>query len=128
MNSTAEKFNQRTTKINGTSESLVERLVDFKVYALSLLGYLGSISSLDRATLKKEADALQCTTAGPNNAFPTDILHTGSERGRGIDRCGIRIIGLAARFRTAANSDTLVDDLAKIRAAREYDDEYHGGL
>ena len=54
-----EKFNQRTRKINGTSESLVERLVDFKVYALSVLGYLGSISALGRATLMEEVYALQ---------------------------------------------------------------------
>ena len=116
-----EKFNQRTGKINGTSESLVERLVDFKVYALSVLRYLGSISALDGATLKEEAHALQCTTAGLNNAFPTDLLRAASVCGIGIDRCGIRIIGLAARFRTAANSGTLVNGPAKHRAARDYD-------
>ena len=73
-----EKFNQRTRKINGTSESLVERLVDFKVYALSVLGHLGSISALDEATLKEEAHALQCTIGGPNNATLTDLLRAGS--------------------------------------------------
>ena len=39
----------------------------------------------------------------------------------GSNICGIRIISLAARFRTAASSGTLVNGLAKIRAAREYD-------
>ena len=37
-----EKFIHRTGKINGTSKSLFERLVDFKKYALSVLGYLGT--------------------------------------------------------------------------------------
>ena len=34
---------------------------------------------------------------------------------------GIRILSLAARFRTVANSNTLADGLAKISAARQYD-------
>ena len=76
------------------------------MYALSVLEYLGSISTLDRATLKEEAHALQCTAAGPNNAFHTDLLRANS---------------LAALFRTAANSGALFNGLAKIRAARDYD-------
>ena len=97
----------------------MERLVDFKVYALSVLGYLGSISAPDRATLKEEAHALQCTTAGPCHAVPTDLLRAGSTCGLGIDLFGI--LSLAARYRRAATSNTLADGLRKIRAAREYD-------
>ena len=108
-------------KINGTSESLVERLIDFKKFALSVLGYLGSISSPDGATLKEEAHALQCTTAGPYNAIPTDLQRTGSVCDLGIDQFRIRNLSLAALFRTAANSNTLAGGLAKISAAREYD-------
>ena len=121
MACTAEKFTQRTRNINGTSKSLVERLVDFKVYAFSVLGYLGSISAPHGATLKEEAHALQRTTAGPYNAIPTDLLRAGSVCGLGIDLFGIRIIGLAARFWTAASSGTVVNGLAKVRATREYD-------
>ena len=57
-----EKKNiQKARKINKTSKSLVERLDDFKIYALSVLGtniclvsagYIGSISALGEATLK----------------------------------------------------------------------------
>ena len=53
-----------------------------------------------------------------NNVIPTDFLRA---CGLGIDRCGIRIVSLAARFRTAATSGTLVNGLAKSRAARDYD-------
>ena len=116
-----EKFIQRTSKINRTSKSLVERMVDFRTYALSVLGYLGSISAPDGATLKEEAHALQCTTAGPCNAIPTDPLRAGSVCGLVIDLFGIRVLSLAALFRTAANSNTLADGLAKIPAAGEYD-------
>ena len=40
-----KKTIQRTKKINESTKSLVERWVDFKIYALSVLGYLGSISA-----------------------------------------------------------------------------------
>ena len=72
------KILQRTKKINGTSKSFVERLIDFKVCALSVLGYLRSISAPDGATLKEEARAQQCTTAGPYNATTTDLSRAGS--------------------------------------------------
>ena len=50
-----------------------------------------------------------------------NLLRAGSTCGLGLDLFGIRILTLAARFRTAANSNTLADGLAKIRVAREYD-------
>ena len=107
-------------KINGTSKSLVKRLVDFKVYALSVLGHLGSISAPDEATPKEEADALQCITADHHNAIPTDLLRIGSMCGVGLDILGIHTLRKAARYRTAANSGTLTDGLAKVQAAREH--------
>ena len=69
---------------------------------------MGSISAPDGATVKEEAHALQCTTAGPCDAFPTDLLRVRSMCGLGIDLCGIW-------------SGTLVNGLAKIRAARNDD-------
>ena len=99
----------------------MERLGDFKIDALSVLQYLGSLSAPDEATLKKEAHDLQCTTAGPHNAIPTTLLRAGSACGLGLDVFGIHLLSLAARYRTAVNSGTLVNGLAKIRAAREHD-------
>ena len=116
-----KKFIQRTRKINGTSKSLVERLVDFKIFALSVLGYLGFISAPDGAILKEEAMRCKALPLAPHNAIPTDLLRAGSACGLGIDLFGIRILSLAARFRTLANSNTLADGLAKISAARQYD-------
>ena len=40
-----ETIMQRARKINETSRNLVEGRVDFKICALSVLGYIGSISS-----------------------------------------------------------------------------------
>ena len=92
----------------------MERLCDFKIYALSVLGYLGSISAPDEATLKEEAHALQCTTAGPCNAVPTDLLRVGSTCGLGPDILGIHTLSLAARHRTASHSVALANGMAKI--------------
>ena len=102
---------------NESIKSLVERLCDFKIFALSVLGYIGSISAPDEATLKEEAHASQCTTAGPHNAIPADLLRVGSMCGLGLDIHGIHTISLAARYRTASNSGTLANGLAKIQAA-----------
>ena len=45
---------------------------------------------------RRTTGALQCTTAGPHNAIPTDLLRAASACGLGIDLFGIRIFGLAA--------------------------------
>ena len=87
---------------------------------MRLCRYIGSVSAPDVATLKEESHAPQCTTAGPCNAIPTDLLRAGSVCGLGSDMCGIDIISLAALFRTAANSLTLANGLVKIRAAGEF--------
>ena len=84
-------------------------------------GIWGSISAPDRATLKEEAHALQCITAGPYNAIPTDLSRVGSTCGLGLDVLGIDMLSMAARYRTAVKSGTLNNGLKKIRAAREYD-------
>ena len=99
----------------------MERLCDFKIYALSVLGYIGSISAPDGATLKEEAHASQCTTASPYDSIPTDLRRAASVCGLRPDMLGIHTLSLAARFRTASDSGTLTNGLAKIQAAREYD-------
>ena len=107
--------------MNESTKSLVERLFDFKIYALSVLGFSGSISAPDEATLKEEAHALQCTTAGPCNAIPTDLLRVGSMCGLDLDVLGIHSLSLAARHRTAAKSGLLASGKAKVQAARGVD-------
>ena len=111
----------RTQKIIASTKSLVERLCDANIYALSVLCYTGSISAPDEATLKADAHALPCTTAGPYSAILTIFLCVGSIWSLGPDLLGIRSVSLAARYRTAASSDTLTRGLEKIQAARGYD-------
>ena len=88
---------------------------------MSVLSYIGSICAPDKATLKAEADALQCTTAGPYDAIPTSLLGVGFVCGLGPDLVGIHSISLAARYRTAACSNTLNQGLEKIQAAFPFD-------
>ena len=83
------KIIQRIQKVNASTKSFVERLCDIKIYALSVLGCVGSISAPDEATLKAEAHALQFTTAGPYNAISTNLLCVGSVCGLGPDLVGL---------------------------------------
>ena len=69
LDGTQKKFIQRVMKINASTKSLVERLSDFKIYAISVLSFIGSVCAPDKATLKAENHALQCTTAGPYHAY-----------------------------------------------------------
>ena len=86
---------------------------------MSVSSYIGSICAPDKATLEAEAHALQCTTAGPYNAFPTNLIGVRSVCGLGPDLVGVHSLSLAARYRTAACSKTLNQGLEKIQAAGE---------
>ena len=52
--------------------------------------------------------------------FVLDLPRAGTTCGLGLDVFGIHILSLA-RYRTAVDSSTLVNGLAKISAARHYD-------
>ena len=77
---------------------MAERLCEFNIYAISVLSFLGSVCAPDKATLKAENHALQCTTAGPYNAMPSNLLKVGSVCGLGPYLVGIHSISLAARY------------------------------
>ena len=113
-----KNFVQRVMNINASTKSLVERLCDFKIYAISVLSFLGSVCAPDEATLKAENHVLQCTTAGPYNAIPSKLLGVGSVCGLGPDLVGIHCISLAACYRVAACSTTLSRGLEQINMAR----------
>ena len=72
-------------KSMGPPKSLVERLTDFKIYALSVLGYWGSISAPDGTDPKRGGPC--AAMHGPCNAIPTDPLRAGSVCG-GVDPFG----------------------------------------
>ena len=72
---------------------------DFTIYAISVLSFGGSVCAPDKATLKAENHALQCTTAGPYNAVPSTLL--------GVGLVGIHSISLAAPYRVGACSTWL---------------------
>ena len=93
------KIIQRALKMNVSTKSLFERLCDFKIYAVSVLSFIGSVCAPDTATLKADAHALQCTTAGPYHAVPTNLMGVGSVCGLGPDFVGIHSISRSARHR-----------------------------
>ena len=106
--SAPRKFIQRVLKIHASTKSLVDRLCDFKIYALRVLSFIGSVCAPDKASFKAENHALQCTTAGPYNAILSNLLGVGSVCGLGPG---------AARCRVAAWSTTLSQGLQTIHTA-----------
>ena len=79
---------------------------------------IGSVCAPDKATLKAENHALQCTAAGPYNGILSTLLGVGSVCGLGPDLVGIHSLSLAARYRVAACSTTLSRGLGKLSTAR----------
>ena len=112
------KIIQRVIKINASIKSLVERLCDIKIFAISVLSFIGSVCGPDKATIKTESHAIQCTTEGPYNAVSSKLLEVGSICGLGPDLIGIHSIILSARYRVAACSSTLRRVLEKVKEAR----------
>ena len=74
-----------------------------------------SVCAPDKATLKANNHALQCTTAGPYHAIPSYLLGVGSICGLGPDLVGTSSISLSARYRVAACSTTLTKAFRKIK-------------
>ena len=105
-------------KINASTKSLVERLCDLKICAISVLSFIGSVCAPDQATLKAENHAFQCIPAGPHNAITSELLEVGSVCGLDPDLVGIRSISLAARYRVAACSSKFLRGLEMIGTAR----------
>ena len=118
MDCTQENLVQSVFKINGYTKSLVERLCDLMIDAISVLSFIGSACAPDKATIKAENHALQCTVAGPCIAVPSGLLEVGSVCGIGLDLVGIHSISLADRYRVAACSSTLRRRLEKVSTTR----------
>ena len=116
------KFVGLCARIRTSSQSLVQRLVSFKMYALSVLSLSGSVAELDAATIAAETLTLQRLSAGSFHYLPSALLQHGSACGLKIDVDGIQLTSKAARFRVASQSASLFTGMERIRAAKE-----HGG-
>ena len=79
----------------------------FKINAISVMSFVGSVCAPHKATLKTENHTLQCTTAGPYHAVPSYLLGVGSVCGLGPDLVGVHSLSFAARYRVAACLPTL---------------------
>ena len=108
---------QLVMKINASTKSLVERLCDLRIYAISVLSFIGSVCAPEEATLKVENHAFQCTTAGPYKAIPSKLLQVGSICRLGHDLVSIHSISPAARHWVEACSSTLRRGLERVSAA-----------
>ena len=83
-----------------------------------VLSFIGSACAPDKATIKAENHASQCTTAGLYNAIPCSLLGVGSICGLGPGLVGIHFMSFAARYRVAACWTTIGQGLEKISSTR----------
>ena len=113
-----KKFIQRVENQCFYQKAWLNDCVNFRFYAISVLCFIGPVCAPDKATLKAENHALQCTSAGPYNVSPSTLLGVGSVCGFGPDLVGIHSLNQAARYRVAACSSTLGRGLEKISTAR----------
>ena len=106
--------NQRTQPVNASTRSLFERLCDLKIYTLLVFDFV-SISAPDEATLKDEVHALQCLMQARTMPVPP--------ASHALAPCVVldptfvesTLLAFPTNYRTASNSDTLNNCLAKIR-------------
>ena len=95
----------------------------FKIYALSVLAFVGSVSEPDKETVTAENLALQGLSAGPfSHIFPSFLLRRGSGCGLKIDVDDSQLTSKAARFRVAFRSAQLSSGMERIRAAKDHCD------
>ena len=107
------KFVGVCDRIRSSSQSLVQRYVSFKIFALSVLTFMGSVAEPDNATIAAENMALQRLSAGPSHALLAALLWRRSTCGLKIDVDGIQLTSKAARFRVASRSDVLSAGMAR---------------
>ena len=87
-------------RIRSSSRCLVQRLVSFKSFALSVLIFIGSVAEPYKAAIAAENIALQKLSAGPLHTLP--------------DVDWIQVTSKAARFRVASRSDVLSAGMAHV--------------
>ena len=106
------KFLTVYARSRSSSQSSVQKLVSFKIHALSILTFVGSLAEQDKDTISAETTALQKLSAGPFHALPSAMLLRGSTYGLKIDVDGIQLTRKAARFRVAFRSLSLSTGMA----------------
>ena len=86
------KFVGVCARVRTSSQGLVQRLVSFKIFALSVLSNIGLAAEPDAASVAAETLALQRLSAGSFHSLPSALLRRGSV-------CGLLLTSKAARFR-----------------------------
>ena len=91
-------------RINDALMSVVERLTDYKQYALPILGCVGLFAAPAEHSPLEGSRALQRLAAGPYHTISAPISVAGSAIRLGVDMHGVHIISLSPRLRLANRS------------------------
>ena len=101
-------------RLHASAQNLVQRPVSFKVYALSVLSFVGSVAAQWKIWHSKgfrQAHFMR-------SHLP--CIRRRSACGLKIDVDGIQLTSKAARFRVASRSAQLSTGMARIRAAKDH--------
>ena len=100
------------------TKSLVERLCDIKIYAISVLSFIGSVCAPDIATPQGRKPCSSVYCCRPVSRYSIYIAWSWLCLWPWPDLVGIHFLNLAVRYRVAACSTTLSRGLEKISTAR----------
>ena len=111
------KFVGICARIRSSSQTLIQSLVSFKIFELSVLEYVGSFAEPDKAII-----AVGKHSASTGLGWASQPYCGGENTcGQKIDVDGIQLTSKAARFRVASRSDAVSAGMACIRAAKDHD-------
>ena len=112
------KIIQFVLKINASTKSLVERLCDFKIYAITVLSFIGSYVHSIRQPSRPRTMLFSVQQQARTTLYRLPFSELAPYVVFGPDQVGIHSISLAARYRVAACSTTLTQGFEKIHNAR----------
>ena len=110
------KFVGFCARIRCSSQSLVQRLISFKIFQLSVLKYVGSFAEPDKAFIAVQNIASKGLGWALQPYCGGAVLAA-----QKIDVDGIQLTSKAVRFRVASRSDAVSAGMAHVRAAKDHD-------
>jgi hypothetical protein len=114
---TLDKYWQRGMAARASGGGFFGNLLHYRIYGVSVLGYLLQLAEPPKQAFALERRALQYFTHGPWQALPNEGLLALADLGFREEPRAIRDISVASRFRTAEQSTVFLNCLSMINEA-----------
>ena len=117
------KYLERVKLIRAAGNGLCQSIVDYKMYAVSVLSHVAQFEFAPKETLKTETRALQMLTAGPWNAINKELMLQLTDIGYTTEAPSISNLARAAMFRFCSRSKAFQTCIDMIEQVRRDDDD-----